>query len=241
MATSGSTNFSVNRDEIIEAALRVCGVLDPESGSATSTQLTVGAQALNMIVKALHSDGMPLWAIKSKVITLVDGQNTYTPSGLSINRPLKIIGATRNYTTGSETFDSNLEIITRDEYLNLGNKDSEGPPVQLYYDPQLDITGATLYVYPTPSSTVASDYTVTIYYQSPFEDFDASTDTPDFPQEWYNTLKWKLAAEIGFEYGVRGSMLDRIQQKAELEHMRVMDMGMEEGSIYIMPDDRLYH
>lgn len=240
MATSGSTDFSVDRDGIINGALRIIGVLDPESGSANAAQITTASENLNMIVKALASDGMPLWAIKSKVITLVDGQANYTPTGISINRPLKIVEAYRSDTTGAANVDTPLEVITRNEYIQLGNKASEGPPILIYYDPQLINTEATIYMYPTPGAFEVTNNTVTIYYQTPFEDFDAATDTPDFPQEWYSTLKWMLAAELAFEYGVPGSRIDRIQGKADMEHTKVLDMGMEEGSIYFRPDSRMY-
>lgn len=238
MATSGSTDFSVDRDDLIEGALRVCGVLDPEAGSASSTQLTTGAEALNMIVKSLASDGMPLWAIKKKTITLTASQASYTVSALSINRPLKIIAAYRTDTSGTDNIDTPMEIITRDEYISRSSKASTGVPLELWYDPQLTSALATLYVYPTPDSTTATNYTVSFYYQTPFEDFDASTDTPDFPQEWYNCIKWKLASELAFEYGVPGPTIDRITAKATIEHNKVLDMGMEEGSVYFIPEMR---
>jgi hypothetical protein len=239
MATSGSTDFSIDRDGLINGALRIIGVLDPEAGSATATQITNGAETLNMIIKTMAADGMPLWAIKKKTITLVADQANYTVTGLSIPRPLKIVAAYRSDITGTDEVDTPMEIITRDEYIQLGNKATNGPPILLYYDPQLTDALATVYVYPTPDSTVVTNYNIKMYYQSPFEDFDASTDTPDFPQEWYNTLKWKLAAELGFEYGVPGSRLDRIIQKAEAEHEYVLDMYAEEGSIYFHPNTRM--
>lgn len=238
MTTSGSTDFSVDRDDLIEGALRICGVLDPESGSATATQLTVGAEALNILVKALEADGMPLWAIKKKTITLTASQANYTVSSLSIGRPLKIVAAYRTDSSGTDPIDTPMRVITRDEYISRSSKSTEGVPLEIWYDPQLTNALATVYVYPTPSSTVATDYTVSIYYQAPFEDFDASTDTPDFPQEWYKCIKWMLANELAYEYGVPGPILDRISMKAELEHNKVLDMGMEEGSVYFMPEMR---
>lgn len=238
MATSGSVDFSVSRDNLIEAALRLSGVLDPESGSATATQLSKGAEALNMLVKAWHADGMPLWAIKKSTITLLTDTNSYTVTSLGITRPIRIIKAYRTDTTSST--DTPMNIITRDEYVQLGNKTSSGPPVDLYYDPQLTDALATIYMYPRPSSTDATTYTVTIYYQRPFEDFDASADTPDFPQEWYQAIKWNLAVNLAYEYGVPDSRLDRIERRAMFEHQKVLDMGQEEGSIYFMPDQRMF-
>lgn len=62
MASSGSYDFTVTRSNIIESALRKCGVLI-EGASASSAQLTNGAEALNIILKALASTGLPLWNI----------------------------------------------------------------------------------------------------------------------------------------------------------------------------------
>lgn len=67
MTTSGSIDFSVSRDDLIEAALKHIGALgDGESPSAT--QLTEAGKILNMLVKAKMSNGMPLWALKTGYI-----------------------------------------------------------------------------------------------------------------------------------------------------------------------------
>lgn len=238
MATSGSADFSIDRDGLIEAALRACGVLDPESSAAATTeQLAKGSEALNLIVKSLQTDGMPLWAVSKKTITLVADDPDYTVSALGITRPLRIFQALRTDTNSST--DTPMEVITRDEYYNLGNKTSNGPPILLYYDPQLTDALATVYLYPTPGSAEATNNTVTFWYHRPFEDFDASTDTPDFPQEWYNCVKWMLAADLGFEYGVPDGKLDRIEGKAQRYHEAVTDFGQEEGSVYFVPDTRM--
>src|SRR3990167_4355946 len=82
MASSGSVDFQNTRTQLIESALRKCGVLR-EGVSASSNQLTTGALALNAIVKSLASVGMPLWAIRESAIFPIHDVNTVTlgPSG----------------------------------------------------------------------------------------------------------------------------------------------------------------
>lgn len=63
MATSGSTDFSVTRDDIISRALRLIGAI-AQGESPTTEQLNEAAIALNGLVKAWQADGMPLWALK---------------------------------------------------------------------------------------------------------------------------------------------------------------------------------
>lgn len=72
MATSGSVNFSVTRDNLISLAFQHIGVLG-EGESPSSNQTTEAALLLNMIVKAHHSDGMPLWALKRGYILPLTG------------------------------------------------------------------------------------------------------------------------------------------------------------------------
>jgi len=82
MATSGSVDFSVSRDQLIESALKHIGALgDGESPSAT--QLSEAAVVLNMLVKAKMADGMPLWALKTGYILPQTGSNSIDlgPSG----------------------------------------------------------------------------------------------------------------------------------------------------------------
>ena len=76
MATSGSTNFSVTRDQLISGALRLCGVI-AEGETATTEQINNGAEALNMLVKRLYADGMPLWAMKQYSVPLTSGTSAY--------------------------------------------------------------------------------------------------------------------------------------------------------------------
>ena len=63
MSTSGSVDFTVTRDNLINLAHQHIGVVG-EGESATANQITEAALLLNMIVKARHTDGMPLWALK---------------------------------------------------------------------------------------------------------------------------------------------------------------------------------
>jgi hypothetical protein len=69
MATSGTVTHRTNRDEISKGALRLCSAYDPEnSAGPTSTQLTLAAEALNLMVKAWAAHGLHLWERKYGVI-----------------------------------------------------------------------------------------------------------------------------------------------------------------------------
>lgn len=233
MATSGSVDFSVSRDVIINSAYRKAGVIDAEVGACNAAQIAVGAHALNVIIKAFHEDGMPLWAIKKSTITLTATQS-YTVTTMAITRPIRIIKAF-NHNTATNG-DVEMYIATRDEYWRLGNKTTLGNPNMLYYDPQLTDALSTVYLYPKPDTTSIANNNVQFFYQRPFEDFDAAGDTPDFPQEWYSAIIWELAFTVAMENLVGERRLGMIQQKAAIERQLVLGMGTEEGSTFFSPD-----
>lgn len=238
MATSGSTNFNVTRDQLIAGALRLCGVI-AEGEVASTEQTNNGAEALNMLVKRLMADGMPLWAMKQYNVPLVSGQQVYTIGvGEAVNtaKPLRVVQAYNHATSGS--IDIPMRVITRDEYNKLGNKTSSGNPIQIFYEPLNEV--GKLYVFPVPDSTAASQNVITIVYQRPFEDFDSSTDTPDFPQEWLEAIKYLLATRLAGEY--QTPVVVRQQLLSEAANLRetALSMGTEEGSFYFGADIRTW-
>lgn len=231
-----TTSFNVTRDQLINGALRMLGVV-AQGESATATQLSEGAEALNMMVKAWEADGMPLWGLTEYQMTLTASTNTYTVGTgqtVDIAKPLKILQAWQRNTASD--VDVPMRILTKQEYNILGNKTSEGVPIQMYYNPQLS-TGQ-IKLFPTPSASAASDYTVFFVYQRPFEDFTTGADTPDFPQEWLEALKYGLAVRLAPEYGVDGESRKFLVQEYASVKATAMSFGTEEGSLYLQVDSR---
>lgn len=236
MATSGSTNFSVTRDSIITRACRILGVTT-QGDTPTATQISEAAEALNGLVKALVADGMPLWGIKESSFSMTASTRNYR-IGLSqtvnIPKPLKIMHGFIRHT--ATTRDQPVSVITRDEYDRLTSKTATGVPVQMYYDPQLSY--GDLYLYPAPNTAIATDYTMHIVYQRPFEDFDATGDEPDFPQEWYDALTFLLADRLAPEYGLDADHRMDIQKRAMQYKAEALSFGTERGSFYFQIDRR---
>jgi hypothetical protein len=236
MATSGSTDYQATRDSLITGALRLVGGV-AQGETPTSSQISEAAEALNMMIKAWIADGMPLWAIKKHNFALTSGTNNYTiGTSQTINtpKPLKIIQAFLRNTTSS--VDTPMEIVTKQEYWDLGNKSSTGLPIQLMYDP--NIMYGTIYLFPTPDSVAQTGYQVHIIYQRPFEDFDASTDTPDFPQEWTEAIKYGLAVRLAGEYGMPVQDRRQLIQEAVAIKSEALSFGTEEGSLYFQRESQ---
>jgi hypothetical protein len=230
MATSGTTSWTLNRDQVIKGALRKLGVL-PSGGSPTSAQLSDCSEALNAIIKACHADGMPLWKITSHTFTVTDGTASYTigPSQtLNTSQPLKVIQATYVVSGGEN---APMNVYNRYDFNNLPQENTSGVPINLYYQP-LRTTGV-IKLWPTPSDSTTE---ITIHYQAPFEDMNSASDDFDFPAYWMQALIYLLAWTMAPEYGIPPTDRKTLSDEARFWKAEALSYGSEEGSMYFQPD-----
>jgi len=229
--TSGTTTFSVTRDELIKGALRKIGVV-AQGETPTATQITEAAFALNLLVKAWEADGMPLWALRTTPVPVVANKTTYTlgtavTNDVVTDKPLKVTQAW-NRSTGN--IDIPMRLLTKQEYNILGNKQTTGKPIQLYFEPLLNNSAISLF--PIPSAAEVGQSTIYIVYQRPFEDFNSATDVPDFPQEWYDAVLYGLAVRLAPEYGVPLDQRQLLGREAADIKLAALSFGNEEGSLF---------
>jgi hypothetical protein len=154
---------------------------------------------------------------------------TYTTK---INRPQRI-DTEAAYWRSSATQDTPVKLISRAEYAQLSNKTAQGKIVNAFYDPQL-ING-NLYVWPTPDS--ASDV-LRFWYERILEDFDTSSDTPDFAIEWGEALILGLASRMAPSSGM--PLQERMDLKGRADESLFIAMGYdrENTSMFCQPDLR---
>ena len=153
-----------------------------------------------------------------------------TIAGLTTNRPMKII---QSFIRDGQGNDQDLSIEARYDYNNLGDKTSSGQPNQLFYDPQLNNGLITLYN--IPSDNLSSIHLVT---KRQVQDFNLSTDNPDFPQEAYQSLKWLLMDEIALEYEASAQTLQIVAAKAKMYLTEMVDFEEENASVTFSPNQR---
>lgn len=230
MATSGTTVWSLQRDEVINGALRKLAVLSGGS-SAAAYEITNAAETLNAMVKGFQADGMPVWAIKKYTFTVTSGTSTYNiGNSQTINTPmpLKVLQA---YRTQSTSTNIPMNVYTNYNFNLLPQTNTSGPPVNLYYQPLAQYGVISLWPIPSDSTT-----TVTLVYQRPFEDMNAASDDFDFPPYWTEALIYGLAWRLAPEYGVPIQDRASMMKEAEYFHQQALAYGQEEGSIYMTPD-----
>lgn len=80
MATSGVTEYILNRNQIIEGSLRLLGQL-ADGESASADQIINGQTSLNRMVKAWVAQGIHLWKYEELVLFLEVGKEQYKVGG----------------------------------------------------------------------------------------------------------------------------------------------------------------
>lgn len=234
MATSGVTTFRSNMLDIITSAYEICRVIDP-SEPLTDQQMRSAIKPLNQMIKRFMTYGLELFTLKRGTITLTQGTQSYTcgvgGTGLT-ERPLMITDAWYRETTSDDT---PLEIISREEYWNLGDKTSEGIPNEIYYDPQDNL--GVLYVFNTADANTAGK-TIELVYQRPFEDMVTATDDFDFPVEWEECIVYQLALKLAPRNGVNMQKLQFIENQANIALEEVLGWDAENTSVLLQPQTR---
>lgn len=232
MAVSGTYTFGMTRDDIIAASLRLTGRFG--AGDAIPAgDITNCAQALNIICKAMVTEGLPLWCVQAFPIPMIAGQATYNLSTLTGQTlPQRILDGWLRVTASNS--DVQFAPESRYNYDTLGQKAQPGRPVECYYDPQLG--AATLTMYPVPD--VSNAYTYYVVFQRQIQDFNLSTDNPDFPQESFRLLKWALADEIALEYQTPEGVRREINQKAAGLKRDFFDYQQEQVPVTFTPSER---
>ncbi len=146
-----------------------------------------------------------------------------------IERPLRVTSFRRK--TFNEDNEIPVESWSRSEYFNQVNKESQGSVVNAYYSPLLG--NGRLYVWQTASSV--NDF-VRFSFERNIEDFDITSNNPDFPIEWAETIIWNLAARLGFDYNAPPTKLQLITVNANAMLENLLGFDEEFESINLQPD-----
>jgi hypothetical protein len=230
--------------------------IDAASGATTVTVAAIGTIANGDVIGIELDDGDMHWttvngAPSDTLVTLTaalpsaasDGNRVYayTSSTDLIQRPLRIIDAELLNTVSETTIP--IEILSREDYFALNNRNTEGVVNGIYYEAGLgsgtaDPTSSstwygTFYFYPRFQD---GNHLIQFTYHRPFQDFDAATDNPDFPQEFYLPLTLELASLLGPRYGVDIDERRSLAQEAKFYREEALATVSPEGSLFIQPD-----
>lgn len=212
MALSGSTNFSLTRDDLIKASYQHVGALE-DGGTLNSTQTTEGALLLNMLIKNWQADGMQLWLRQygyilpvtdvSKITLGAEGGNAVTSythtttsavssSGASSVTLTSITGVATTYVIGIEQDDGTMQWTTV-------NGAPVGSVVTITDVLTGDVaSGANVYVYPSTNLLTNPWEILESFTRRVNDDVDSPMD--HITEQEYNLLGNKTEASTPIQW-----------------------------------------
>ena len=186
MATSGSYDWTMTCDNIIRRGLRLAGLL--RTGETPVPSLKSDALAtLNSILQELHMKGMGLWSLSEATDTLAEAA-THTISDATI---LGVAGVA--FIRDGST-DTPVEIIDRHEWADITDKTSTGLPTRMWVETK--VASLVLHFDLIPDKAT---YDLHYFQIKRLSDFDAYTNTGDFPDRWIETVAVGLGATLALE------------------------------------------
>ena len=221
MATSGTTSFDLNIDDIIQEAYERCGVR-----TNSGYDLKSARRSLNILFSEWGNKGVHLWKVELKEQLLTAGTATYTTPS-NANDVLEAYISTTTSTTTS-TNDVSLTKISRSEFAALPNKGSRGQPSQYYVDRQ---TTPTITLYQTPDATT---YTyLKYYYLKRIEDAGAYTNQADVVFRFIPCMVAGLAYYLSLKRAPQLSQQSKLLYEDEIQ--RALTEDGQRTSVYITP------
>ena len=139
MATTGTTSFNLDVNDLIEEAFERCG-RELRSGYDFKT----ARRSLNLLTIEWANRGINLWTVEQGVIPMVTGQAMYPYPADTIDM-MDMVIRTNNGT--SNQVDINISRIAEPTYMSIPNKLAQGRPIQVYINRQSgqeNATGAVL-------------------------------------------------------------------------------------------------
>ena len=223
MATSGTTGFDLNIDDIIQEAYERCAIV-----TSSGYDLKSARRSLNLLFAEWGNRGIHLWKVEQDENALVAGQASYTVSS-DVNDVLEaFISSTAAASNTSNTQDISLTKIDRSAYAAIPNKFETGTPSQYYVDRQ---TTPIINLYQTPD---LSTYTVLKYFViKRIEDAGAYTDQADVAYRFLPCMCAGLAYYLSMKKNPQLVQQNKMIYEDELK--RALEEDGQRASTFITP------
>jgi len=221
MATSGTTSFDLDIDDIIEEAYERCGVRTNSGYNIKSAR-----RSLNILFSEWGNRGVHLWKVVLKEQALTAGTATYaTPEDCSDVLEAYVSTA---QTITQTTNDISLDKIDRSAYAALPNKGQQGQPSQYYVNRQINPT-ISLYLTPDCAQYIYLKY----YYISRIQDAGAYSNQANVPYRFLPCMISGLAYYLGQK--VAPDRVQGLKLVYEDELQRALEEDSQRTSSYISP------
>jgi len=219
MAVSGTYNFNLDIDEVIQEAMEMIGgenTLGHEPASAR--------RSINLMLKDWQNRGILLWSTSVSSVTVAASVTAYSLDSSTVDA-LEVV-------LSRDNTDIQLTRISPEEYLIIPNKTQTGRPMQ--FSIRRGVSNPTMSLWPIPEN---STDILKMEVISELQDVDRSAgQNADMPKRFLPPLTCGLAYYMSMKRpGVEGQRIQMLKMNYEELFSRAMLEDRERASMYIVP------
>ena len=223
MATSGTTAFNLNIDDIIQEGYQRCAITTTKGYDLKSAR-----RSLDLLFAEWGNRGIHLWKVDLHEVSLVSGQAEYSVSSDVSDVLEAFVSSTLTAADNANTQDISLTKIDRSAYAALPNKLATGQPSQYYVQRH---TTPKIYLYQAPN---LNTYTVLKYYViKRIEDAGAYTNDSDVVYRFLPCMCAGLAYYLAMKVSPQLVQQNKLIYEDELK--RALDEDGQRTSTYLTP------
>jgi hypothetical protein len=219
MASSGTYNFSMDIDEVIQEASEMIGgeqTLGHEPKSAR--------RSINLLLQDWQNRGVMLWSVGTSTVSLTTSVTAYAFSSATVD----VLEAVHN----RDNRDIQLERISMEEYMKIPNKGQTGRTTQ--YAIRNGRDNPTMYLWPIPENSTDTIKVETFTY---LQDVNKSAiETADVSRKFLPCLTAGLAYNMAIKRpGVDMQRISMLKTEYEERMARAMEQDRERTNLLLKP------
>ena len=214
MALSGTSDFELDVADYIEEAFERCGL-----EVRTGYDLKTAKRSLNLMLAEWANRGLNQWTIKQRSQAVTQGTGNYLIDADVID-VLSVV-------VRRDNTDYALDRYSREEFLTIPNKTTQGRPSQFFLDRQIT---PNLQLWPVPENS-----TDIVFYDAltRMQDADTVINSSDMPFRFYPCLAAGLAYYIAIKRAPQRIQILKAAYEEEFE--RAMTEDRDRASFNVVP------
>lgn len=223
MAVSGTYDFNLDIDEVIQEAMEMIGGEDTLGHEPASAR-----RSINLMLKDWQNRGVLLWTTSVSSVTVAASTTAYDLSSSTIDA-LEVV-------LNRDNTDIQLNRISPEEYLLIPNKTQTGRPMQ--YSIRRGRDNPVMSVWPIPEN---STDVLKMEIFSELQDVNKSAiQNADLPKRFLPPLTCGLSYYMSMKRpGVEAGRIQMLKGNYEEKLARAMEEDRERASMRIVPKLRV--
>jgi len=220
MSTSGTYNFSLDIDEVIQEAMEMIGGEQTLGHDPKSAR-----RSINLLLQDWQNRGVLLWTTDTTIVSVSTSVTAYALTSSTIDTLEVVVNV-------SSGVDIQLSRISMEEYAIIPRKSQTGRPTQ--YAIRRSRTNPELFLWPIPDQ---DGYSLKIEQVKYIQDVNKSAvQIADISRRFYPCLTAGLSYFMSIKRsGIEGGRIQFLKQEYEERLARAMEEDRERVNFRIIP------